>query len=236
MPAMGPSASSINCLLPSAEDQYLLPPQGHSLGGLGWAPPSLDSAHWGRLQRCWHFHPPCWALKGAASEARSEARQAAPVCSDPHWPPPAPHQPLHPHTFPGQGHTDPQLRPLLWLPVSQNPPHASGACCPSLERSMCPRAAFTCPWGWALSPHQYFPTPVHAFAPPPTRCLGDCILLGTLVHRTLLHGHEPHVSEGGLEGPQGERPPSGSSQPGQHRGHSCPCPYCQQNCVPKKRC
>lgn len=118
---MGPSASSINCLLPSAEDQYLLPPRGHSLGGLGWAPPSLDSAHWGRLQRCWHFHPPCWALKGAASEARSEARQADPVCSDPHWPPPAPHQPLHPHTFPGQGHTDPQLRPLLWLPVSQNP-------------------------------------------------------------------------------------------------------------------
>lgn len=100
---MGPSASSINCLLPRAEDQYLLPPQGHSLGGPGWAPPSLDSAHCGRLRRCWHFHPPCWALKGAASEARSEARQAAPVCSDPRWPPPAPQQPLHPHAFPGQG-------------------------------------------------------------------------------------------------------------------------------------
>ena len=30
-----------------------------------------------------HPPPPCWALKGAASEACSEAGQAAPVCSDP---------------------------------------------------------------------------------------------------------------------------------------------------------
>ena len=66
------------------------------------------------------FHPPCWALKEAASEACSEAGQAAPVCSDPHWPPPAPHHPPHPHTFPWQGHTGPPLGPLLWLRVSQN--------------------------------------------------------------------------------------------------------------------
>lgn len=138
--------------------------------GLGTTLPGLCSL--GSSPKMLAFPPLCWALKGAASEARSEARQAAPVCSDPCWPPPAPEQPLHPHAFPGQGHTDPQLGPLLWLPVSQNPPHASGACCPSLERSMCPRAAFTCPRGWALSSHQYFPTPVHAFAPPPTRCLG----------------------------------------------------------------
>ena len=167
---MGPSASSINCLLPRAADQYLLPPRGHSPGGPGWAPPSLDSAHCSRLQRCWHFPAPCWALKGAASEACSEAGQAAPVCSDPAGLP-QPHTTPCTHTpSPGRGHTGPQLGPLLWLRVSQN--------FHSCFRTLLPLVGMlnVSPSGvleaGPCHPYQYLPLPVHALASPPTRCLG----------------------------------------------------------------
>lgn len=172
--------------LPPAQSRGSIPapPQGHSLGGPGWAPPSLDSAH-RSSPKMWHFHPPVLeALKGSF-RGPLRARQAAPVCSHPPWPPPAPAAPA-PSRRPRAGaHTDPSwglfsgsqcLRIPLMLPEPAAP-RWNAQCVPeadSLSR------------GWAcITP---ISTSQHLFMclPPPTRCLGDCVLLGTLVHRALL--------------------------------------------------
>ena len=87
MPAEGPSASSINCLLlPRARINTCSRTQA-APPGLGQAPPSLaPSAHRDTPQRCWHFL--CTGVSGGAAPlALSEAGRAAPLPSDPYTSP-----------------------------------------------------------------------------------------------------------------------------------------------------
>lgn len=182
---MGPSASSSAASCPEPEDPIPAPtpgplPQGP---GLEHHPP------WTLLRsspKMLAFPPPCWALKGAASEARSEARQAAPGGSDPAVPPKPRPCTL---TLPQAGHTDPSWRPALAPSVSESPSCFRGLL-PLVKTLNVSPAAFTVLGAGPCHPI----STQHLFMclPPPTRCLGDCVLLGTLVHRTAPPwSHEP---------------------------------------------
>lgn len=129
-------------------------------------------------------------------------RAGGPCVLGPRWPPLAPHHPLHPHSFPWQGaHRPPAGTTALAPSVSKFPlmlpdsasPRWNAKCVPE-RRSPSSRLGLVTPI--STSHYLFMHLPPHQ----PDAC-GDCVLLGTLVHRTVLRGHEPRVSAGGLEGP-----------------------------------
>lgn len=172
------------------------PTRGHAPGGPGWAPPSLDSAHCsahcGHLQRGWHYPPAALGSQRGSFRGLLRGWAGGPCVLRPPLASPSPTPYLHPHTFPWRGHTGSQLGPFALLPVSRN----FHLC----VRTLLPLVGMlnVSPRGVHLSSRLGLVTPIRishylfmCLPPHQPDVWGDCVLLGTLVHRMVLRGHEP---------------------------------------------
>lgn len=118
---------------------------------------------------------PCPMLGSQRGSFRGllRGRAGGPCVLGPCWPPPAPHHPLHPHTFPWQGaHRPPAGTTALAPSVSKFPLMLPDSASPRWNAKCVPERCSPVLEAGPCHPYQYLPLPVHALASPPTRCLG----------------------------------------------------------------
>lgn len=138
--------------------------------------------------------PPCHTgLSKGQLQRPAQRLGRRPLCTQtPHWPPPAPHPTLHPHTFPWRGHTGSQLGPFALLPVSQNFHLCFQTLLPLVGMlNVSPRGVHLSLRLGLVTPISFSHYLFMRLPPHQPDVWGNCVLLGTLVHKMVLHGHEP---------------------------------------------